>query len=535
MIEAIKTHGLNWKDGLVDLCKKFLPEYIKTKHSSENSKSYFDQLLEADFTTKSFNEIYLGVKKLENVYIPGIIVPCELLMEEQEANLSENEITDPTLFLRLNTEGSRISGDELIFSIYKARFPESKKLVETIGVGFISPPLVISLVSRLIISALDDDRSFPNPLKIIDFQKRIQNEKFELSIKYLVGENENSPAQQLFKKAIIILGAKDFGLPPILIKKIIIETPDLFLLLLNWLYTNEGILISEADNKCIIRSLTSLSWFGGSGKDKSSYVKEIWNLSNNPNFWESTINTVPYYSKKMGKLYIPLITPWDLRKYLVEMVSNKNHFMDYLKPDINLDFVNVYLSENPEQIDKAKEAFYDIWGHFLHKLKFGKQILLYSQRSYLIENFKDFNQLDNLEDTQTPWDLDHIFPTEWVKYKGSIDNITRHWNYTIGNLRALSLEDNRSEGNHISPSQRLVNTKNISFIQSNDWVYWEQLTARIKSGDTEMVKNHAHAIIHRLVNIYAEWYNILDVGKQFKFEKIFTNKLILEDSGILNT
>jgi hypothetical protein len=51
----------------------------------------------------------------------------------------------------------------------------------------------------------------------------------------------------------------------------------------------------------------------------------------------------------------------------------------------------------------------------------------------------DFNQLENLEDTNSPWDWNHIYPTSWVYQKQYVPDNVRHWTWTTGNIRALSL------------------------------------------------------------------------------------------------
>ena len=48
------------------------------------------------------------------------------------------------------------------------------------------------------------------------------------------------------------------------------------------------------------------------------------------------------------------------------------------------------------------------------------------------------------------------------------------------NLRILSLSDNRSQGDAISPAERLDAD---SFVLENDKNYWEQITKRIDSND----------------------------------------------------
>ena len=93
----------------------------------------------------------------------------------------------------------------------------------------------------------------------------------------------------------------------------------------------------------------------------------------------------------------------------------------------------------------------------------------------------------------------------------------KHWNWSIGNLRAMSMEDNRSENNFKSPKTRLnsVETRYHSFILNEDWLYWSKIEDRLYDGNSDMIEAYLNAVINRICNIYEEWYSTLEIGKLF--------------------
>ncbi|MEL1196630.1 hypothetical protein AADX85_16350, partial [Staphylococcus epidermidis] len=77
------------------------------------------------------------------------------------------------------------------------------------------------------------------------------------------------------------------------------------------------------------------------------------------------------------------------------------------------------------------------------KIRHNRPLILLAQRDYINATFGDYNQMNDIEDTNVPWDWDHIYPSEWVYMKICNQGI-KDWNNTNGNFRALSLEQNRS-------------------------------------------------------------------------------------------
>ena len=519
LIKSILNNGINWKQDLVSMCKEKLPvNYIKTKHNNFNEKSYLDQLQEAIDSSDFLNNIYSAVNNLVQVEIPSIIVKKEILKAEDEQTGE-----DPTLFVRLNSSGTRIAGEELIYSIYKASFPEAKQLVENIGASFIAPSQVISFVSRLALAEINDG-SYPNPLSVNDFRKRIQedDEKFKNKLlELIVGK-----AKDIFSKAFNLLRSEnEFEIPIVLVKNIVKSSPELFLMLLQWIKQNTKEITADEKRK-ILATITALSWFG---RDYNKYVREVWKDIFASEFWSREVLSIPYFNKKDFIMY-PLIQPSVLREYLLLNVVENNVHWDNLYPDAKNKIIKEFkqiLSSEDEKENEIKNSTNSIWHSFMTKLFWNKSLVLFAQRKYINKNFGDFNQMENLEDTNTPWDWDHIYPDSWVYYQQNISQVTRHWNRSIGNLRALSLEENRSENNRLSPSERLfykndegkeVDNRLESFVL-NDWEYWSKISSRINERDNEMIKNHLSAIVNRLCNIYEEWYSTLHIDELFSYEK----------------
>jgi hypothetical protein len=139
-------------------------------------------------------------------------------------------------------------------------------------------------------------------------------------------------------------------------------------------------------------------------------------------------------------------------------------------------------------------------------------MLLFAQRDYMNSKFKEFNQIESIDDTNRPWDWDHIYPDSWVYKKEGINLLVRGWVNCIGNFRALSYDDNRSENNHLSPKQRFENDtkKQESFIKENDIQFWNQIDqtfGRIKHNEPEQTKIFLGAVINRMANIYEDWFD----------------------------
>lgn len=482
-------------DSIIEMCNKHLPDNIQTMH--------------AHFTNKSeFIEILKGKKKDNIQKILDLVNAVQMTRYNYEeiskqAMSEEEEQDEPTLFVRINSSGTALSGDDLIYSIYKSIYPQARSFIEDIAPSFISPTLNLSFAARIISSKLNDD-SFPNKLKVKDFQRQIKNKLFMGELSKFIGSKQKSQYKQTIDEAITILESPIQGvkLPPILVKSLINKSPDLFLVLLYWLFKNNKEKLTDKDKISIVGTMTYFHWFAF---DKKKLSNELWQYTTRRRFWHK-----PVKKESFKDLVCILLPPDIFEKYLLS--TEKSEQLSFVsRPSQDLQyFYKSILSENNTQTMK------DLYSKFYETLFFCKPMLLFAQRDYISLAFGEYNQYEDLEDTNAPWDWDHIYPESWVYYKKNVNENIRRLINSIGNFRALSLTQNRSESDHISPSVRLADkeVRDNSFVYE-DWKYWQKIDDRIWDDKT---KNYTTAIKLRMANIYREWWetlNIEDLQPQF--------------------
>jgi hypothetical protein len=482
---AYNGHDTGW---LIDKCKEYIPNEYRTLGMVED-ENYYSMLETTDLLPiiKTVKEKVLPMK------IPAIVLPEELLLDKSDTSPDES-----TLFVRLNSQGTKIEGEELMYSMFKAACPEVKKLVDCLGMNIIPPSRVITLTSRLILSS----ENFVSGLSLAQFRKYVQDESFINKIRELIGDEINSPIKHKIECAIWIL--KYSNVPDVVVKKYIRESPNGFMLLLHWLLENDGVQIDETKRKEICSRLYRNHWFGN---DFDFYVRENWNNVSEPDFWSDK-----YFVNNDWIRQYPLISPELLLNFLEQRAQSpsENHDISPNAPECS-DIWQIWEASLPRPDNLTDEQYQDrilgAWRNFLWKLLStrDKSLILLAQRDYINRTFTDFNQLEDLEDTNTPWDWDHIYPNSWVYGQWYIDPRTRAWENRIGNFRAMSLTDNRSENCYKSPAERFDAPNTDYFICENDLKYWSLLDEAhkyIKEDNAEYVLIHAKAIITRTINIY---------------------------------
>lgn len=471
-----------WRQTVINKVKHYFPDGITTKHTSKE-----DYLV--DLEKGVFSDIYKSIKENAlTLEVPGIIVKSEIV----SFNDNDNEYSDPTLFIRINSEGTRLEGEELIYSIYKSICPETKSLVESLSQNIISPAKTISLISKLTYSKLNN--KYIKSINVGQFQKLINDPVFRTTLNRYIGYSvTDSAIKCLYDRAINILNGNGL-IPSIVVRQVVARKPELFLLLIYWLDKNNVRDIDDSEESLICARFYHIAWFG----DTELFVRKMWNKVNESNFWQIFIND--------GELIeFPFITPKQLLDYFTQKIESRS--TDYSIsaaecPEIWSTWQHFVSGLNNEQLYSQITAG---WNAFIDSVHYNRMLILLVQNDYINSEFPEFNQLNVLEDTNTPWDWDHIYPSEWIHRKREVHHLTKHWNNTIGNLRAMSLSDNRRESNRISPKDRLSTNESIHkdyFIKDNDWIYWQKITERIYDNNEEMVTNHAMAIVRRMVNIY---------------------------------
>lgn len=502
-----------WKSHLIQKIKSSLNQ-LKTKYCNENYVNY------DDVEEQWLDLLFHAITKSKNLLIPEILVNKEIIEEVENFSEENTESFEATLFIRLNSEGTRISGEELVYSLLKANFPELKVLVERIGMKYIAPSRIVNLFSRLTIMANANYDHFQQEINIATFRKNLLNDQFKTGLKNFIGEDSFSEAENLVRRAVSIISSED--IPEILSKELIIKAPDLFLVLLIFLRHNES--LNESEKKELFRGYHYLVLFNSDQKKTAQHLFS--KLKNNAfKNWRGSIKEL---SKEKADLLLPLISSSDfettISKYILpKYLSSKRHFSDF-------DFIKEIISENREELhflfntfdsnaldkEEAKienlHAAVEHWKGISERIFWNRTFLIYSQREYFINQFGTFMEFDGIEDTNRPWDWDHIYPNSWVSSKRGVSILVRWVVNTNGNFRALSYNENRSQSNHQSPNRRFSGNDEVmknSFIHENDKPFWLNLT----NEDTRLLENNSKvadfvsACFIRMINLYSDWYN----------------------------
>lgn len=482
---------------VIGMCKKYLGDGIGTKHYPADI--YFQRLEEA--MPQIENLLTIIHEKLFLCKIPAIVLSQELLLDSTDQE-GENE---STLFVRLNRGGTQIDGEELIYSIYKSIFPQSKDLVENMGNSIFAPSRIITLVTRLALS--DINGKYVDNISLSKFRSLLKTQVlFEERLKYYIGSIANSPIAFAIEKMKEILSYND--VPNVVIKKFVRESPNGCLILLRWLTLHPDIEISQTIKTEISARIYRNYFFG----DINYLADHYWNEIPRNDFWTIPVENIFYIYQ------YPLISPRLLENFLISRLDKKEEDHTLTQDDevIWEIWSNSLVKHENWSEDEIKEKVQEGWFNFLNRLlsSRSKSLILLAQREYINKTFREYNEIEDLDDTNTPWDWDHIYPSSWVYGKWYIDNRTRRWEWRIGNFRAMDLTDNRSENNNKSPAERFPEPNADYFIKENDLQYWAQLDKEhrgITEGNEEYIKIHAKAIITRSVNIYENFLNMFSI------------------------
>lgn len=467
-------------------------------------------------------ELYEGVKYAESLLLPEILIKKKSLEADDNIKEEQNE-QDATLFLRLNSSGTTISGHELIYSLLKASFPKAKELVEDIGLNYLSPSRLVNIFARFLKMKRNSFNQFERPISLENFRKLLKEDGFKEELETFINTKE---AKTLMDAAVGIVKDHPSKLPAILVKEMIALNIDLVLVLLVFLYKRNNEL-TDNEKKELRRSFLHSTLFSKS-KEKQKFIPKFYAILKNNNFkWAASWDEC---SHENPLLLPPLLQPNDFSKILDKIRSeyfkrNTNHFASeellrglFLKEEklINLAPIASILGESFEEriTEKQVDQFVMYWIRLSNYVFRNKQFLILVQRKYFNEQFDDYMVFDVIEDTNRPWDWDHIYPNSWIYRKDHISKLVRWLKDTNGNYRALSFNENRSESNNYSPKERFlenVQTQKNSFICSNDLQFWLELTSsdkRLKDGD-QKIEYFVNAVFSRVSNIYIDAYSVI--------------------------
>jgi hypothetical protein len=429
---------------------------------------------------------------------------------------------------------------------------------------------MVLLLSTLVLGQeKDTPPAFPD---VSRFRRLVQrrdekNLNFGDELKHFLLKGEARQIVDAAYNLLVINGAteRQFRLFPLQAARIAQNDGHAFLLLLAWIrsrkkYNKPWCGLDEEEHRRLIGAICVLSWFPFKREDTNRrlYLSQLW--KNRGSLHEPGALSALLKPTDNDEIAILPLPPYNIlaaavaacvtgRGFIGTNTKLWNEWNFYENIETSLEDIDVadkwykhtfklFFKKNESEIDTIKN---DCWTLFVQNMRNNREFVLYAQRRYLLEWFPDFDPTSpaQLQDTEQPWDYDHIHPQHFCKYKQNIPPIIKAWHGTIGNLRAWPSEVNRALG-ELAPKKKLeepieqeeenYKLKTYSDLRAASGIFDK---AQIKCWnascpDADAPSNyladdqyHSHrqnlikAITSRWVSLYRTWHEELRISQLF--------------------
>lgn len=431
-------------------------------------------------------------------------------------------------FTRLNTQGEVLDGEELRYSIIKAKCENAENFVNEVerNSKLFPASRIILLYQRLVESwrkiekksGKIIDTSFP-PYRnnMDDFKKHLDieslNDKFEKGVE--VFENFNSLIRLKTEN-------NDFGLSAPLINLLGngTENREIIFIFLYWLSYVDIKELDDENKKTAIGALTLMSWFS---EKPSKIVPKLWikilykieHKENLYSFWEEELSAIAFSEEFKDSLPIyQAKSKKELSEFINDTFDSEGY---YLQNN------NSYLYKMiPSNITETERIY---WWQTINKViksSVSKPYLTYYfQRHYMKDKFKNYDPTltSKQNDIQRPWDIDHIIPQS--KLTKNSKCLYKFWIHSVGNYCAMDYSLNRSKSdkndlNYVEfyKTLQINNHGNETMKEFKNFIEPKE----VNENKISNIKDYPYVypIFKRLLLMYTHWYDTLNIEKIIK-------------------
>jgi hypothetical protein len=506
-------------------------KHVDTEHSQPSPLDIYNDRIKAIFLAAK-----RALDKENGQKIPALYLNFEqftdasISLKNDEKSAASAEIDDSNdevenLFIRLNAGGTPLRGEELNYSILKAHIDKPLQVnIEKACSRLLQPSRFITIAFRLFQNKHQQSSrdAIQMRVKPKQFQKHLSEnrEEFTSFIEKIL-ENKDFDGKTLLEHAkslLIYTNQQTYGLPFPIVASLANRAPEImFLLLYRLLVKKDDLTACDLLHKKMIGLVSLFLWFGKGDRqrDHAKLLANIWPaaklLDEADLFWsKSTLQ------RGMLNNVLPNIpAPTDLESLIeAKRLNNK------------ISLLESFQKKSP-------------FGEVVVKAFANRDLILYAQRQFLTNTFKE--QHFELDDTNVPFDWDHISPNKLVENKRMIPKAIKDWYNTNGNLRAWPYSLNRIDNDSIpeikfdplnanrhSPNDieerwckyfakrgLVFNKKKLSKYLL-EWSFCKEAWAKCKSKN---MKNRVEwtevcrLIVDRNISIYTEWYEQLQIGE----------------------
>lgn len=504
------------KEPAYPLCK--IIKHINNVDLEINLEKYIVEI-NKEINIEEYDFIKNEIEKILNMYE----LPCVI------SEISGDDIE--LAFTRLNTQGEVLDGEELRYSIIKAKWGEAEKFineVENESKLFPASRTIITYL-RLVESLKETDNNKLPPYRdnLDDFKKNINI--VDLTNNYKIGINLFQKLNSLIRYS----NEKDFKLSAPLINFLGNDTKnrDIIFIFLYWLSKIENDTLSVEQEKIALGALTLMSWFSSS---PSKIIEKLWNKINEikedkeaiKDFWANCFYDIAFENNESKEIEIyPAVSPKKLKDIIDDTFIIEKSKEFYLQTNM---YYLYDLGNNPSKkiFDKfsQNELLSKIfWSQTIDNIIRSSMnhpyLAYYFQRHYMDKEFQDFDPTltTKQNDIQRPWDIDHIIPQN--KISQSSKCLYKFWIHSVGNFCAMDYSRNRRKSDKdINEDDKKIyeelqlKTNNENNIQ--DFIDYST-KKYIDEKEIEKIENYPFVvpIVNRLILMYSHWYDNLSIEK----------------------
>ncbi|MCL1825780.1 MAG: DUF262 domain-containing protein [Betaproteobacteria bacterium] len=470
--DALKKELLAWvrkvyKDATLETITNWL-EYKRGINENEKSDSY------------SIDHIFDQVRMMWDAYqIPMIPLPSNLFdssgdlssfddSSDKNTNDDENDENEKhdsieAVFIRLNSAGTPLGGEELNYSLIKSKIEQSlQKKIEQSCDGIMKPSRFISLAYRLY--QQQSERKSSDSIDLRVRPRQFQTEMCDIDNKnsfiVFIDKELLSKNKNILEKIKSVLkygekdlkgyseSIKDYRLPyPLFIKIASASYGEIMFILLYRIFIKGDYSKFEYGSRChrhMIAIILLLLWNGKDSRSRyDKLINRIWeNVKNDEidNMWGSSL----------------------IQKASVARDDEKEAPLKAIPTKTSL-FLNVL--KNPRTNTPWEKNINDTdYSDFIYNVMCNRDLLLWTQRDFLSDKTFFDDKLFRLDDTDVPFDWDHISPYDYIKSVNGVPSVFKFIYNTPANLRVWPYKLNRSDQNG-APSIKLDATKNQTIIE----------------------------------------------------------------------
>ena len=449
----------------------------------------------------------------------GLCIASQAVMVAQQVPDLLNGIDDiEQIFQRLNRQGTLLDNEELAYSLIKAYWPEVESKVRDLPKHTTEARLV-GLGIRVALTESNSQKLTPelsverirNIFSPNEANRKTEDKNARKLIKEFFEDGSLANTLKWIDEQFLYANQiRDWGIPKYLRSSLAWHSREVFawLMLLAKRYNYEP---TQLPQKILGLALT-IHWFDA---DKSKAVDIL--IKHHHDLDTFTIKELNADNDR-PTVRIPLHPDEVSSALQIGEHSTENQLIkwkDFWQGVVNITVDGNNYSEN----DSTGRAYK--YGYFIAKLRNERELLVYAQRAYIETVFEGFDPSNKLmwKGHNRPWDYDHMLPSESLNATGKgmkkYLKLVQAWQQSIGNLVAVDFSFNRSAQNTLNAFEKYAEIKNNELESNTIKILTESLSefnlTLEDADDFERSKRFVLAVKDRLINIYDEWYQNLEI------------------------